>query len=251
MPGQRMHKIVVMKLTAVPILPMPETSSPSVQKSVLWPSEKARFGERCIGEPAHVGRVPGAIKPVPSDETEVKKQPSESGEPEAQGIQPRKGHVAGANHQRNQISAEAKYEGHGDEKNHGGAMHGEHAIEHFGRNEMVVRDDELYPHDRRFDAAHDEEEERVEDVENPELLVVDGDDPVVERLADRSSAAGGCIERDCFGSHGYALALVSVMGHRCHRHPSERLEIVGDCVQILSLNCMAGISEPGLIESGF
>ena len=41
-PGQRMHKIVVMKLTAVPILPIPETSRPKDQKSVLCPSEKAR-----------------------------------------------------------------------------------------------------------------------------------------------------------------------------------------------------------------
>ena len=42
MPGQRMHKIVVMKLTAVPMLPIPETSKASVQKSVLCPSENAR-----------------------------------------------------------------------------------------------------------------------------------------------------------------------------------------------------------------
>ena len=41
-PGQRMHKIVVMKLTAVPMLPTPDTSKARVQKSVLCPTENAR-----------------------------------------------------------------------------------------------------------------------------------------------------------------------------------------------------------------
>ena len=38
-PGQRMQRMVAMILIAVPMLPKPETSSASVQKSVLWPSE--------------------------------------------------------------------------------------------------------------------------------------------------------------------------------------------------------------------
>jgi len=41
-PGQRRHAMVVMMWTAVPMLPIPERSSPSTQKSVLWPAEKAR-----------------------------------------------------------------------------------------------------------------------------------------------------------------------------------------------------------------
>ena len=38
-PGQRMHRMVVKILIAVPMLPKPETSSASVQKSVLCPGE--------------------------------------------------------------------------------------------------------------------------------------------------------------------------------------------------------------------
>ena len=38
-PGQRMEMMVVMKLTAVPMLPKPETSKASDQKSVLCPWE--------------------------------------------------------------------------------------------------------------------------------------------------------------------------------------------------------------------
>jgi hypothetical protein len=63
---------------------------------------------------------------------------------------------------------------------------------------MVTRNDELYPNDGGFDAADDEEEKSVQDVENAELLVVDGDYPVVEPLADQFPAAGNGIERDCF-----------------------------------------------------
>jgi hypothetical protein len=42
MPGQRMVIMVVMKFTAVPMLPMPEINRAKVQKSVLCPTEKAR-----------------------------------------------------------------------------------------------------------------------------------------------------------------------------------------------------------------
>ena len=41
-PGQRIHKIVVRILTAVPMLPKPETKRLSVQKSVLCPTENVR-----------------------------------------------------------------------------------------------------------------------------------------------------------------------------------------------------------------
>ena len=39
MPGQRRHRIVVIMLIAVPMLPIPETRTASVQKSVLCPRE--------------------------------------------------------------------------------------------------------------------------------------------------------------------------------------------------------------------
>ena len=41
-PGQRMHRMVVMMLIAVPMLPTPDTSRLSVQKSVLCPGENVR-----------------------------------------------------------------------------------------------------------------------------------------------------------------------------------------------------------------
>ena len=47
---------------------------------------------------------------------------------------------------------------------------------------------ELYPHDRRFDTANDEKHQPVDDVENPQLLVIHGDNPVVKPVADRPCA---------------------------------------------------------------
>ena len=41
-PGQRMQSTVAMILTAVPMLPKPETNSARVQKSVLCPTENVR-----------------------------------------------------------------------------------------------------------------------------------------------------------------------------------------------------------------
>ena len=39
-------------------------------------------------------------------------------------------------------------------------MHGEHAIEELGRNQIVVRPDELQAHDGRLNAADNEKEQR-------------------------------------------------------------------------------------------
>jgi hypothetical protein len=51
-------------------------------------------------------------------------------------------------------------------------MHGEHAIEYLRRNKIVVRAHQLDTDDGRFNAADDEKEEGVEDVQNPKPLVI-------------------------------------------------------------------------------
>ena len=88
---------------------------------------KCPSGEGSIGEPADVRRAAGTIKTVATDETEIEEQAAERGEPETPGIEAGKGHVARADHQRDEVIAEAEEYRHGDEENHGGAMHGEHA----------------------------------------------------------------------------------------------------------------------------
>ena len=162
------------------------------------PGRECARSKRRIGKPADVRRVAGAVQPIAADEAEIEQQASERGHPETEGVQPRKGHIARANHQRNQIGAEAKEDGHGHEENHGGAVHREHAVENFRRNKMIVRNDELDPHDGRFDAADHEEDQRVDDVENAQLLVVHGDNPIVEPFTDWPCVTADCAERDGF-----------------------------------------------------
>ncbi len=63
---------------------------------------------------------------------------------------------------------------------------------------MIVRNDQLYAHDDGFDTGNDEKEKRIKDVQNPQLLVIDGDNPVVEPLADWPGIGTDCAEGDGF-----------------------------------------------------
>ncbi len=66
---------------------------------------------------------------------------------------------------------------------------------------MLVRNDQLYAHDGGFDTANYEKYKCVDDVENPQLLVIDGDDPIVEPFTDWPRNLGGSGDRDCFRGH--------------------------------------------------
>jgi hypothetical protein len=74
--------------------------------------------------------------------------------------------------------------------------------------ELIVRNDQLYPHDGGFNTANYEKYECVDDVENTQLLVVDGDDPIVKPFADWPANLGGSRDRNCFGGHIYSLILI-------------------------------------------
>jgi hypothetical protein len=87
--------------------------------------------QRRVCPPAHVRRVAGAIKSVPTQETEIKENASQGCEPETERIQAGKGHVARADHYWDEIVGKTKQDRHGHEENHGGAMHGKHAIENL------------------------------------------------------------------------------------------------------------------------
>ena len=59
-------------------------------------------------------------------------------------------------------------------------MHGEQAVEDLRRDEVVVGDGKLDAHQQRFNARDDQEDERVADVHQADLLVIDRGDPVVQ-----------------------------------------------------------------------
>ena len=62
---------------------------------------------------------------------------------------------------------------------------------------MIVRNDQLYTDDDGFETANDEKEKRVDDVENPQLLVINGDDPIMEFFTDWPRDVGSAGNRNC------------------------------------------------------
>ena len=169
-----------MILTAVPMLPKPETSKLKVQKSVLWPSENVLRGEWRVGKPSDIGSVSGAVQAIGSEETKIEKDASECRQPKAEGIETREGHIPRTDHQWDEVVRKSKQHGHDHEENHGGAMHGEHSIEYFGRYEIVMWTDELDAHDGRFDAADHEKHQGIKYVQDAQPLMVDGGYPLMK-----------------------------------------------------------------------
>ncbi len=208
MPGQRMHRVVVTMLRAVPMLPMPADQQADDPVVGAVSRREGLRRERRVGEPANVGRRARPIQPISADEAEVQNDAAQRAHPEAEGIEAREGHVARADHQRHQIIRDSKDDGHGREEDHGRAMHGEHAIEGLGRNQMIVGDRQLGSHDRGFHPADYQEQNAIADIHQPDLFVIDGDDPVVHTLEERPAG------RARFG-HEHRLRKRISVEHRC------------------------------------
>ena len=139
-------------------------------------------GQRSIGKPANIRRGAGAVEAVATEKTEVQQQAAKCRYPEAEGVQPRKRHVARAQHQRYQIIPEAEENRHADEENHGRAVHREQAIEDLRRDQAVLWNRELNAHHDGFQARDYKKDQCVPDVHQADLLVVHRGDPGVQHL---------------------------------------------------------------------
>ena len=104
----------------------------------------------------------------------MEEQSAERREPEAECIQARERHVPGPDHQRHEVVRESEHHRHGDEEDHRRAVHGEQPIEGLWRDEVVERPDELDAHQARFDPGDYQEEQRIDDVEGADALVIGG-----------------------------------------------------------------------------
>ena len=104
---------------------------------------------------------------------------------------------------------------------------------------MIVRDGELNAHHQRFDAGDQQKDERVDDVQNAELLVVDGDHPAMQPLQHAPAPRDAALRREmpAIGKVWSPSRLPSVQSGQV-RHELRR--------SARSLSCMAGISAPGL-----
>ena len=128
-----------------------------------------RYGR--VGEPSNVGSVARAVKAVRPYKTEIKEKASKCGHPEA-GT-----HSGGGRLQVCASSAEqiiARTPGRRwawRRRNHRGPMHREHPVDDLGRNKMVLWDDELKSHDRRFRSPNQQEHQRVQNVHDAQRQV--------------------------------------------------------------------------------
>ncbi len=167
---------------------------------------KGRRRERRVGEPSDVGRAASLRNRASGENAAVQEEPAEGRHPEAESIQARKRHVARADHQRNEIVSEAEEDRHGDEKDAGRAVQREQTVEGLGREKRGIRVRQLNAHKNRFDSHNDEKQQRVDDVHDPDLLVVDGGEPFVDH------AQRVLVQRQWygFGSHYFIEALSSI-----------------------------------------
>src|SRR6266566_3475002 len=100
---------------------------------------------------------------------------------------------------------------------------------------MVVRYCELQAHEKRFDASHDEEEERGQHIKNRDALVINGREP-----REAIVCALGRIQ-DCFPEFRDS-------GGAVHRSV-ERYSL--SWFSCSSVKLKSGMSAPGLIACGF
>ena len=107
------------------------------------PARECALGKRRISPPGDIGRAAGSLQAHAADEAVVQHQAAQRGHPEAEGIHPGKGHIPGADHQGNQVIGKSDDQRHAHEKDHGGAVHGEDAVEDLRGEKVVVRHGQL------------------------------------------------------------------------------------------------------------
>jgi hypothetical protein len=103
---------------------------------------------------------------------------SQNQQPPREHVQARERHVPRADHQGHEEVPEPGRDRHDDHEDHRRAVEREQLVVGGRVEERVVRRAELDPHQQRLEAAHQEEERGREQVEDPDLLVVGGRDPV-------------------------------------------------------------------------
>ena len=143
MPLQRMQMMVAMMLTAAPMVPNPDDDERQCPVVRAVPAGKGPFAQRRIRPPGNIGRAARPLQPDSTDKAVVHQQSAQRGHPEAEGIQPRESHVPCADHQRHEVIGESNDQRHPHEEHHGGAMHGEDAVENLGGEKVIIRYGEL------------------------------------------------------------------------------------------------------------
>jgi hypothetical protein len=179
-----MFRIVTMKLIAEMIDEMPEDLQAQHVEVDLQPRRVLRPRQVRVGEPPRVRQL------RPQEEAEVDEDPAEEVDPEGERVEPREGDVARPDLQRDHVVEERGGQRHQRQEHHGHRVHGEHLVVELGRDERVVRHDQLSPDQQRLDPPDQEEEEGGPEVEDADPLVVDRGDPAPQPGVGRARGVG-------------------------------------------------------------
>jgi hypothetical protein len=120
---------------------------------------------------------PATVRRPAQEPAGIQEQSAEDEDPEREGVQPREGDVPRADHQRDQVVEECRRHRHDEQEDHRHAVHREDLVVLVGVEQRVVGLGELAADQQGFDPADQEERERAEAVEDPDLLVIDRREP--------------------------------------------------------------------------
>ena len=153
-----------------------------------------RVGQRHVARPAGFGRVP--------EDRGVEDDPAGQQQPEGERVQAREGHVARADHQRQEVVGQPRHHRHDEQEDHRRPVHREQLVVDLGRDQRVVRRAQLQADHQRLDAAEAEEHERRDHVHDPDPLVIGGRDPARPALLLALDAVGDYLgDGGCVGGH--------------------------------------------------
>ena len=136
-----------------------------------------RAGQRGVGVPAERRRA------ARGEEAGQQDQPAEGEHVVAQQVEPRERHVGRADLQRQQLVREPDEQRGGEQQQHDRAVHGEQLVVLLVGHDVLVRAEQLDPHEHRHHPGAQEEEERGDQVQVPDDLVIGRGQPVREDVA--------------------------------------------------------------------
>ena len=99
---------------------------------------------------------------------------AQQGNPEAEGVQTREGHVRRTNLQRQDVVTKAPHDWGRKQQQHHGAVHGEQLVELLIGQELETRGEQLRADQQCHKATEEEEAEGHDQVHDAQLLVVGG-----------------------------------------------------------------------------
>ena len=241
MPGARMQMIVVMKLTAPRMVPKPPRARPKTHRSPPTPGAVGRRRTAARRRTSRTTAAPcGVRKPAAGDEA------AEEVQPVGEHVQPRERDVGRADLQRHDRVGEAGEQRRREQQQHDRAVHGEQLVVLLrvvarsacpGSNSSARMSSAMH-------AADAEEDERGDEVQVADHLVVGGGDPLDDRgaLGDARARDRPALRRSAVGSLAALIVSCSL------RSVGGWSSVVHDLLAV-ERRCRAGRSGPAACSS--